>query len=109
MSVLEQLSFDLDCDMNRIAKRFKPGVQITLIVRNPSVKDGNIVKTKDDLDEVMKVVEWAKEQDNKNAGEVIPFAKNVTKRCIHCGGEVTTDARNVHPVCIRCIESGREV
>lgn len=46
-AVLQQLRFDLDADLKRIAKRFR-NPKITLIVRNPDVADGDVVLTDDD-------------------------------------------------------------
>lgn len=45
-----QLHDDLSRDLERIAKRFKPGAKLTLVVRHPSLSDADVVLTDDDTE-----------------------------------------------------------
>lgn len=50
MSVLlERIRYELACDLEEIAARFK-NPRMTLIVRSPDLEDGDIVISDDDLD-----------------------------------------------------------
>lgn len=55
LSVLAQLNVDIDRDMKRIAKRFK-NPRLTLIVRNPDVANGDVIKSDDDVNEAVQAL-----------------------------------------------------
>jgi hypothetical protein len=52
-AVLDRLHADIGEHLDAIKSMFKPGAKITLIVRNPSLKDGDVLLTDDDTREAV--------------------------------------------------------
>lgn len=55
-----------------IEKLFKPHCKITLLVRNPKERDGNLLLSVDDLDEVTKAIEALKSKKAIEPGMLHP-------------------------------------
>lgn len=64
----QYLHVQLNKDLERIAKRFKPGAKITLVVRHPDRPDGssNVVLSDDDLDETIAELQRAKVREGSS-------------------------------------------
>lgn len=56
-AVLEQLHADLALDLDRVMRRFKPGMKVTLVVRNPENVEGDVVIGDDDLNEAIVAIQ----------------------------------------------------
>lgn len=53
--VVRNLSDQLATDLDSILSKFKPGAKVTVIVRCPMVKDGDVVIGNDDISEAVRV------------------------------------------------------
>ncbi len=53
MNVLDILHADIGEHLDAIKTIFKPGAKVTLIVRNPSLRDGDVLITDDTTKEAM--------------------------------------------------------
>jgi hypothetical protein len=57
---LQYIANDCGDHMNAVAKHFKAGAEVTLIVRSPGFPERDFMLTNDDLDEVAAVIERRK-------------------------------------------------
>lgn len=57
---LLDLQADIEVHLARIEKIFKPHMRLTLIARDPSNDESDVLLTRDDLNEVSKVIERRK-------------------------------------------------
>jgi hypothetical protein len=60
--------FKVQQEIEEVLKNIEPlflNARLTLIVRNPDLQDGDMILTKDDLDEVIKSIEALKLRDNQ--------------------------------------------
>jgi hypothetical protein len=48
-----------------IADLFKPGAKVTILIRNPSQADGDMVVTDDEIDLAMQALQRLKEKEEK--------------------------------------------
>lgn len=55
-------------DLERIAKRFRPGVRLTLIVRVPGNPDGTTYLSDDNVDDVLSAINYTREKAAYVAG-----------------------------------------
>lgn len=66
--VIQQLHEDISRDMARIAKRFKPGAKLTLIVRNPTADkepgSADVVLTDDEVSDAIAALRRFKNAGN---------------------------------------------
>ncbi len=66
---IENLQRHLTAELAIIARLFKPGAKITLVVRHPFIEgDTGVVTTNDDLDEVIKELRLRQADERKAAG-----------------------------------------
>lgn len=54
--VLDQLHNDLSADLERVKRRFKPGVKVTLVIRRPYNVEADVVIGDDDLSEAIAAI-----------------------------------------------------
>lgn len=60
----QQLHEALSSDLDRVVRRFKPGVKVTLVIRQPHLEgDTGIVIGNDDLDDAIAEIQRRKELD----------------------------------------------
>lgn len=59
------LEAQIECDLTlqKLQKCFKPGCQLTLLIRSPWLDDGDILFTKDDLDAVLLAIRRLKDRE----------------------------------------------
>lgn len=55
-AVLDQLHNDLSDDLDRVLRRFKPGVKVTLVIRDPNNTERDVVIGDDDLDGAIEAI-----------------------------------------------------
>lgn len=54
----------LDCVLHEVEMEyFKPGIKLTFLARMPGNPEGDMLLTKDDLDEVIKAIERSKTRE----------------------------------------------
>lgn len=70
----ERLGQRIAYHAREVQEMFKPGVKVTIIVRNPMLGDGDCIITEDDLDAVIGAVQRLKDRD-----EIIVRAPEVGK------------------------------
>lgn len=65
--IVEQLFYALHDDLERIARRFKPGAKLTLVVRQPNVPgDAGVVIGDDDIE--LAIAELRRRQETERGG-----------------------------------------
>ena len=64
---LQRLYYQLQDDLDRIAKRFK-APKVTLIVRNPALADGDVVLSDDDLEAAIEALRRLQRERAVKAG-----------------------------------------
>jgi hypothetical protein len=60
---LQEVQIECDLALQKLEKCFKPGIQLTLIARAPFLDDGDLILTRDNLDDVIKSIERLKTKE----------------------------------------------
>lgn len=60
---LTEVQIECDSTLQRLESLFVPGCRLTLLMRSPGVDDGDLLFTKDDIDDVIKAIARLKDRE----------------------------------------------